>query len=130
MRPIHTLIDTKYLTKARYITTLTTSVRSRLSPELRDFCWVVDIIGNCLVVVTDRSEHATVLRYQQHELLKQINEEFTSSLSVPVRRIKIKVDYKLTQLSTQSKKINSMNQQSRDTGIKNCHSILELLNKS
>ena len=129
MRPIHTLIDTKYLTKARYITTLTNSIRSRLSPELRDFCWVVDIIGNCLVVVTDRSEHATVLRYQQHELLKQINEEFTSSLSVPVRRIKIKVDYQLTQLSTQSKKFTSMNQESRNTGVKNCHAILELLNK-
>ena len=129
MRPIHTLIDTKFLTKARYITSLTTSVRSRLSPELRDFCWVVDIIDNCLVVVTDRSEHATVLRYQQHELLKQINEEFTSSLKVPVRRIKIKVDYKLAQLSAPSKKINSINPESRKIGIKNCGAILELLNK-
>ncbi len=129
MRPIHTLIDTKFLTKARYITNLTSSVRSRLSPELRDFCWVVDIIGNCLVVVTDRPEHATVLRYQQHELLKQINEEFTSSLSVPVRRIKIKVDYQLTQLAAQSRKLNSRHPESRQTGIKNCHAILERLNK-
>ena len=129
MRPIHTLIDTKYLTKARYITSLTTSVRSRLSPELRDFCWVVDIIGNCLVVVTDRPEHATVLRYQQHELLKQINEEFTSSLSVPVRRIKIKVDYKLTQYSAQPNKINAMSEETRKSGIKNCNAILDLLNK-
>lgn len=130
MRPIHTLIDTKFLTKARYITNLTHSVRSRLSPELRDFCWVVDIIGNCLIIVTDRPEHATVLRYQQHELLKQINEEFTSSLSVPVRRIKIKVDYQLTRLSAQSKKMNAIPPESRQAGIKNCHALLELLNKS
>lgn len=130
MRPIHTLIDTKYLTKARYITSLTTSVRSRLSSELRDFCWVVDIIGNCLVVVTDRSEHATVLRYQQHELLKQINEEFTSSLAVPVRRIKIKVDYKLAQFRAQSKNTTTIRRSNRETAIKNCSEILRLLNKT
>lgn len=130
MRPIHTLIDTKYLTKARYITSLTTSVRSRLSSELREFCWVVDIIGNCLVVVTDRSEHATVLRYQQHELLKQINEEFTSTLAVPVRRIKIKVDYKLAQFRAQSKKTTTARRDNRETAIKNCTEILRLLNKA
>ena len=130
MRPIHTLIDTKYLTKARYITSLTTSVRSRLSPELRDHCWVVDIIDNSLIVVTDQPERATVLRYQQHELLKQINEEFTSSLSVPVRRIKIKIDYKLAQFSTTPTSPANANRSNREAGIKNCSDILRFLKNS
>ena len=130
MRPIHTLIDTKFLTKARYITTLTNSVRSRLSPELREYCWVVDIIGNCLIVVTDRPEHATILRYQQHELLKQINEEFTSSLSVPVRRIKVKVDYKLAQFSKRTKNFNSAHRKTREAGMEQCAQLLRFLNQS
>ena len=129
MRPIHTLIDTKYLTKAQFITSLTTSVRSRLSSELREYCWVVDIIGNSLVIVTDSPEHATVLRYQQHELLKQINEEFTSTLSIPVRRTKIKVDYKLAQFSIQPKSSINSNRENREVGIKNCTKILSILNK-
>ena len=129
MRPIHSLIDTKFLTKARYITALTTSVRSRLSPELREFCWVVDIIGNCLVIVTDRPEHATVLRYQQHEVVKQINEEFTSSLSVPVRRIKIKVDYKLAGIAAYTKTSACAERVTRKSSLQHCAKLLQMLEK-
>ncbi len=99
MRPIHSLIDTKLLNRTQNIQSLTTSLHSRLSSELRQHCWVIDVIGNTLVIITDNAERATTIRYQQHELLKQINEEFTGSLEVPVRRLKVKVDCKLSKLT-------------------------------
>lgn len=131
MRPIQTLIDTKYLTKAQYTESLTSSVRSRLSPELREYCWVADIIGNCLILVTDRAERATVLRYQQHELVKQINEEFTLSLSCPIKRAKIKVDYKLACLPKRVHSITAPTDPKKNkTNRLNCANLLHLLNKS
>ena len=99
MRPIHSLIDTKLLNRTQNIQSLTNSLHSRLSSELRQHCWVIDVIGNTLVIITDNAERATTIRYQQHELLKQINEEFTGSLEVPVRRLKVKVDCNLSKLT-------------------------------
>lgn len=106
MRPIHSLIDSKLLNRTQNIQSLTNSLHSRLSLELRQHCWVIDIIGNTLVIITDNAERATIIRYQQHELLKQINEEFAGSLEVPVRRMKVKID---CNLSTLSKPVNSSN---------------------
>ena len=130
MRPIQSLIDTKFLTKAQYIESLTTSVRSRLSPELRDYCWVADIIGNCLILITDSAERATVLRYQQHELVKQINEEFTLSLACPVKRAKIKIDYKLALLPQQEYPPPSSDNEKNKINRINCANLLQILNKT
>ena len=99
MRPIHSLIEENLLNRAQNVQLLTTSLHSRLSSELRRHCWVIDIIGNTLVLITDSAERATTLRYQQHELIKQINEEFRQSIKTPVRRLKIKVDYNLAKFS-------------------------------
>lgn len=130
MRPIHTLIDTKYLTKARDVTAFTASVRSRLSSDLQKHCWVAEIRGNCLIIVTDQAERATLLRYQQHELVKQINEEFTLSLEVPLKRLKVKVDYKLANLLESSGPRNQLGHQDRKTGKRYCTELRKLLNKS
>tara|TARA_R110002049_G_scaffold182041_2_gene349698 strand:- start:118676 stop:119083 length:408 start_codon:yes stop_codon:yes gene_type:complete len=99
MRPIHSLIDSKLLNRTQIVQSLTNSLHSRLSSELRQHCWVIDIIGNTLVLITDNADRATTLRYQQHELLKQVNEEFSGSLEVPVRRMKVKIDSHLSTLS-------------------------------
>ncbi len=99
MRPIHSLIDSKLLNRTQIVQSLTNSLHSRLSSELRQHCWVIDIIGNTLVLITDNADRATTLRYQQHELLKQVNEEFSGSLDIPVRRMKVKIDSHLSTLS-------------------------------
>lgn len=127
MRPIRTLIDTKYLTKARFIDSATASIRSRISSDMRANCWVADITGNCLIIVTDRAEHATLLRYQQHELVKQINEEFTSSLITPVKRLKVKVDYRLANLTEQRPAENKTGLRKNNNGRKHCANLLDLL---
>jgi len=128
MRPIHSLIDAKLLNRTQNIQSLTNSLHSRLSSELRQHCWVIDIIGNTLVIVTDNAERATIIRYQQHELLKQINEEFTGSLDVPVRRMKVKVDFNLSALTSPTNSPESRSKSELSRAKKHCRQMLSYLN--
>ena len=127
MHPIHSLIDAKMLDRTQNIRSLTTSIHSRLSAELHQHCWVVDIIGNNLIMMTDKAERATTLRYQQHELLKQINEEFASSLVVPVRRLKVKVDHSLSTLASSSHKKLHRSESEISTAKAHCQQMLDYL---
>ena len=130
MRPIHSLIEAKLLNRTQNIQSLTASLHSRLSSELRHHCWVVDVIGNTLILITDNAERATILRYQQHELVKQINEEFGHTLTKPVRRIKIKIDYNLTKLSSSVVKSTKRDNKVTNQAKHYCQQMLNLLNKS
>ena len=129
MRPIHSLIEAKLLNRTQNIQSLTSSLHSRLSFELRQHCWAIDVIGNTLVLVTDNAERASILRYQQHELVKQINEEFGRSLSTPIRRIKVKVDYNLTKLASNSQQPPARNYKEAAQAKIYCQQMLGILDK-
>jgi hypothetical protein len=49
------------------------SLKYYLPEPLRSHCWPAGITGNQLTLVTDSSTWATQLRYQQQQLLKQVN---------------------------------------------------------
>ncbi len=108
---------------------MTTSIHSRLSADLRKHCWVVDVIGSNLIMMTDSAERATIIRYQQHELLKQINEEYTNSLDIPVRRLKVKVDYSLGTIGQISPTDCQRNNSDKEKAKSYCRKMLDLLNK-
>ena len=127
MRPIHSLIDTKLLNRTQNIQSLTNSLHSRLSLALRQHCWVIDVIGNTLVIITDNAERATTIRYQQHELLKQINEEFTGSLDVPVRRMRVKVDCNLSTLSNPVNPSDNRSESDLSNAKNHCRQMLSYL---
>ncbi len=91
MKPVKTLIKPELIHKARFHHQLTISARSRLPAPLAAHFWVGGYSGRTLIVVTDSSHWATPIRYQQHELLKQINEEFGAQLKETLIRLKIKV---------------------------------------
>lgn len=91
MHSLKNLINPKLIEKAYFYQQLTLSLRSRLPEPLAKHCWVGGFRGNTLIVVTDSSHWATPIRYQQHELLKQINEEFGPQLHETLIRLKIKV---------------------------------------
>ncbi len=91
MRAIDSLIEPRIIEKTKSIQLLSKSMQSRLPSKYRHHCWLIDITENCALVAVDSAEVATALRYQQHELLKQINEEFSKRLNTPLKRIKIKV---------------------------------------
>jgi hypothetical protein len=130
MRPIHSLIDTKLLSRTQNIQFLTASLHSRLSSELRQHCWVIDVIGNILVIITDNAERATILRYQQHELLKQINEEFADSLDVPVRRMRVKVDCNLSTLNNPVTSPDNRTKSELASAKNHCRQMLSYLKDS
>jgi len=127
MRPIHSLIDTKLLNRTQNIQSLTNSLHSRLSLALRQHCWVIDVIGNTLVIITDNAERATTIRYQQHELLKQINEEFTGSLDVPVRRMRVKVDCNLSTLTNPVNPSHNRSESDLSNAKNHCRQMLSYL---
>jgi hypothetical protein len=106
---------------------LTNSLHSRLSLALRQHCWVIDVIGNTLVIITDNAERATTIRYQQHELLKQINEEFTGSLDVPVRRMRVKVDCNLSTLTNPVNPSHNRSESDLSNAKNHCRQMLSCL---
>lgn len=127
MRPIQSLIEQKYLTRVKINQSLTQSVRSRLAKELAQYCWVTGIENEYLLLVTDRAERATILRYQQHELVKQVNEEFANKIKRPIRKVKIKVDYKLASLTTKNKLTTNQELDRRKTYKQQCAALRTIL---
>lgn len=128
MRPIHSLIDRRYLIKTEFLRSVTASIRSRLSSDVREHCWVGGIEQDYLILVTDMAERASIIRHQQHELLKQVNEEFRPKLIRPVRRLKLKIEHKTTGL----KQINSNDPAQTATRAqeyhRHCADLLKIIN--
>ena len=104
MQSISHLIHRHYLKKAAFLGQLSTSIRSRLSPDLAPYCWVADITTNQLTIITNRAERATLLRYQQHEILKQLNEEFSAELGRPLYRLRVRLDHRMSDSITKPTK--------------------------
>ena len=129
MQPIQSFIDQKYLTRVKFNHSLTQSIRSRLAKDLAQYCWVAGIEKGCLMLVTDRAERATLLRYQQHEIIKQANEELASRLKSRLRKVKIRVDYRLASLNKANKPTSNQTVNRRETYKRQCAALQEILNK-
>ena len=91
MHRLQHFLDSRLIKSARLLEALTQSARTRLAPTVAEHCWVSAIRGKTLIVVTDSSSWAVPIRYQQHELLKQLNEQFPAELQQTLTRLKIKV---------------------------------------
>lgn len=59
--------------------------------ELAHRCWVAGIENRTLTIIADNPDLASLIRFQQHEVLKQINQELDLSVKEYLRRIKIKI---------------------------------------
>ena len=129
MHPIHSLIDKKYLERAKNIQSLTASIHSRLPSKLHRYCWLVSLDNNTLHIVTNSPERAATIRYQQHEIVKQINEEFAATLSAPIKKLRIKIDYNLEKFSTDKKNKISDQHPGRETAKFHCNQMKNLLKK-
>ena len=129
MHPIRFLINEKYLHRAKNIQALTASIHSRLPSKLHRHCWLVSLENNLLYIVTDSPERAATIRYQQHEIVKQINEEFSASLSSPIKKIKIKVDYTLAKISAVKSERKTTHLSDKITAKNYCNQMMSLLGK-
>ncbi|HID83471.1 MAG TPA: DUF721 domain-containing protein [Chromatiales bacterium] len=75
MQPLKHYIGTELKEKAQANHLLNTVLKRLLPSPLNQHVWVVGIEKNSLQLMTDRAVWATRLRYQQRELLKQINSD-------------------------------------------------------
>ena len=130
MHPIRSLIEKKTLKRVKNVQFLTASFHSRLPSNLHHHCWLVSLENNTLHIVTDSPERASTIRYQQHEIIKQINEEFSASLSAPIKKLKIKIDYNLAKINTGTKQNIRYVHPDRELARNYCHQMLNLLKNS
>ncbi len=91
MQKLSSYIDAGLQKKVKTLYGLTLSIRTRLPVELAHRCWVAGIENRTLTIVADSSDLASLIRFQQHEVLKQINQELGSSVKEYLCRIKIKI---------------------------------------
>lgn len=91
MDHLNKFLDPGLIHQARFVQTATAALRRGLPSAAAQHCWVGRIRDNALVVITDSSTWVVSIRYQQHELLKQLNAEFCAELQQPLTRLKIKV---------------------------------------
>ena len=91
MQSVYRYVNPDMVAHARFLYSLTLCIRSKLPPKIANHCWTGGIYGDTVTIVTDSASWGVQARYQQYEILKQINTEFRSDLQTELKRIKIKV---------------------------------------
>ena len=115
--------------KAKLLHRLTLSIRMQLPRDLANHCWVAGIENRTLTIVTDDPSRASVIRFQQRELLKQLNQELSLTVKEYLNQIKVKISSvvggvnhptKTNNLSADSAKhIECCSKDIKDLGLKN-----------
>lgn len=63
----------------------------QLPGDLANHCWVAGIDNRILTIVTDDPSRASVIRFQQREILKQLNQELSLTVKEYLNQIKVKI---------------------------------------
>lgn len=91
MQKLSSYISTGLQDKTKLLHRLTLSLRMQLPATLASHCWVASIDNRTLTIITDDPGHASLLRFQQYEILKQFNQELGLAVRVCLNRLKIKI---------------------------------------
>ena len=91
MQKLSSYIGEDIQEKARTLYRLTSRIRTWLPPELASHCWIADTEDHILTIIMDSPDLASLIRFHQHEVLKQVNHELGLTTKQCLRRIKIKV---------------------------------------
>jgi hypothetical protein len=100
IQPLERFIDSRLLKRLRLLEALTCAIRPLLPAAGAEHCWVVDVRERTLVVLTDSANWAVSIRYQQRELLKQVNDQFRLELACALERVKIRVSHRSDRLDS------------------------------
>jgi hypothetical protein len=76
-----------WLERMEQVRQLEHCIRFFLPEPLKSHCWPSGIQGKELVLITDNSTWATQLRYQQHQILKQVN----SDLNLDLKKLRVRI---------------------------------------
>ena len=77
--------------KAKLLHRLTLSLKMLLPEDLASHCWVAGIDDRTLTIVTDDPNRASIIRFQQREILKQLNQELSLTVKEYLNQIKVKI---------------------------------------
>jgi hypothetical protein len=77
--------------KAKLLHRLTLSLKMLLPEDLASHCWVAGIDNRTLTIVTDDPSRASIIRFQQREILKQLNQELSLTVKEYLNQIKVKI---------------------------------------
>lgn len=91
MQKLSSYISVGLQDKTRLLHRLTLSLRMQLPATLASHCWVASIDNRTLTIITDDAGHASLLRFQQYEILKQLNQELGLAVREYLNRLKIKI---------------------------------------
>ena len=91
MQKLSSYISTDLQSKAKFLHRLTLCIRMQLPSDLADHCWVANIHNRTLTVVTNDPSRASLIRFQQRELLKLLNQELGLTVKEYLNRIKIRI---------------------------------------
>ncbi len=91
MQKFSSYISADLQKKAKLLHRLTLSVRMQLPEDLARHCWVAGIDNRTLTIITDDPNRASIIRFQQREILKQLNQELSLTVKEYLNQIKVKI---------------------------------------
>ena len=91
MQKLTSYISSDLQNKAKFLHRLTLSLRMLLPSELAGHCWVASVQDRTVTVVTNDPSRASLIRFQQREILKQLNQELGLTVKEYLNRIKIRI---------------------------------------
>ena len=91
MQKLSSYINFDLQKKAKLLHRLTLSIRMQLPKDLASHCWVAGIDNRTLTIITDDPNRASVIRFQQREILKQLNQELSLTVKEYLNQIKVKI---------------------------------------
>ena len=91
MQKLSSYISAGLQDKTKLLHRLTLSLRMQLPEALARHCWVASLDNRTLTIITDDPGQASLLRYQQYEILKQLNQELGLASKEYLNRLKIKI---------------------------------------
>ena len=93
MKSLYSSVDKNLLQHAQLLERMTVSVRSRLPQHLAKHCWVGGYDETRITLITDDATFTTPIYYQQHEIVKQLNEEFAADLGCRFKKAIVRVSH-------------------------------------
>jgi hypothetical protein len=91
MQTLKSFLDHRLVRQARLFEAMTERLRIHLPAEVAPHCWVGGVRDRILIVVSDSASFSMLVHYQQHEILKQVNSDFSLELPAPLTKLKTKI---------------------------------------
>ena len=84
-------LDERLVATLRLQLDISHTLRAQLAEDVTAECWCSHVCEDTMTVTVTDGNFASLIHYQQRELLKRINADFKDQLECPLRQIKVQV---------------------------------------